>query len=42
MADLNGYLQVALMLVTTFPLFSRVSAFPLAVPSWPGEVEFLV
>lgn len=24
------------------PQFSRVSAFPLAAPSWPGEVEFLV
>jgi hypothetical protein len=42
MVDLNRYFPAALELVTILLRFSRVSAFPLAAPSWPGEAEFLV
>ena len=38
----NRYFRAALVLVTILLRFNRVSAFPLAAPSWPGELEFLV
>jgi hypothetical protein len=38
----NRCFRAALVLATILLRFSRVSAFPLAAPSWPGELEFLV